>query len=233
MLQGVYVLDFLLASMLLIGMPVYAILRGLSTRHPPVDKLRRYRRSIASISILLMILLVDWVITARGLTQLGLAAPTSHAAIGGFVVAVLVAIVLFFYLASITKSNVEKATRPDDQAHNILPESRDELRLFVVFTIMAGFGWEVLYRGFLLFWLSPMIGLAPAVAASSTAYGLCHGYKTMTQTVGSLVSSLLFTTGYATTGNLWWLIILHIALPLLSVLATSRTERTVASHTAG
>jgi membrane protease YdiL (CAAX protease family) len=224
-------LDFLLAAGLLFGMPIYALLRGRSTGHAPVDKSKRYRKSMAIIAIFLMILFVDWVLTARGFTQLGLAAPTTDAAMAGCLAAVFAAIL--FGLAPNTKSSVEKATKPDDLAERIMPQTRDELRSFVLFSVVAGFGWEVLYRGFLLFWLSPRIGLAPAAAASSIAYGLSHGCKTMMQTTGSLVSALLFTTGYAATGSLWWLIILHIALPLAGVLASLRMERTVVSDRSG
>jgi membrane protease YdiL (CAAX protease family) len=224
-------LDLLLASTLLFGLPIRALLRSYSTGKAPVDKCKRYRKSTAIIVILLIILFVDWVSGSRGFTQLGLAAPTTHPAIAGCLVAVSVPIILF--LALITKSTAQKAAKPDDLADTILPESRDELRYFVIFTVAAGFGWEVLYRGFLLFWLSPIIGLVPAVVTSSIAYALSHGCKTLTQTAGSLVSALLFTTGYAVTGSLWWLIILHIALPSLSVLAVSRMERTVVSDPSG
>lgn len=220
-------LDLLLAATLLFGMPIRALLRGDSTTKAQVDKRKRYRKSMMIIAILLMVLLVDWVSSSRGFTQLGLAAPTTHSAIAGCLVAVSAPIILF--LALIMKSNVQKAAKPHDLADTILPESPDELRYFVICTIVSGFGWEVLYRGFLLFWLSPIIGLAPAVAASSIAYGLSHGCKTMAQTIGSLVSALLFTTGYAATGSLWWLIILHIALPLISVFSLSRMEQTVVS----
>jgi membrane protease YdiL (CAAX protease family) len=220
---AVHILDFLLASALLFGMPGYALLRGGLTGQTSVDKRKRYRKSIAVIAIFLMFLFVDWVSGSRGFAQLGLAAPTTDSAIAGCLVALFVPGIVF--LALIAKSNVQKAAQPDDQADTILPQSRDELRSFVVFAIVAGFGWEVLYRGFLLFCLSPIIGLVPAVAASSIAYGLSHGCKTVTQTMGSLVSALLFTTGYAATGSLWWLIILHIALPLVYMLALSRIKR--------
>ena len=220
-------LDFLLASLLLFGMPVYALLRGYATRHAPLDRRKSYRRSIAIVAIFLTILCVDWVCNSRGFRQLGLAAPTTYSAIIGLVA---MCVVIALFLALITKSTVQKTAKGDDEANTILPESRDELRLFVVFTLVVGFGWEVLYRGFLLFWLSPIIGLVAAVVASSISYGLSHSCKTMKRTMGSLASALLFTTGYAVTGSLWWLIILHIALPLLTALPAWRIDGAVSSE---
>jgi membrane protease YdiL (CAAX protease family) len=219
-------LDFLLASLLLFGMPIYAVLRSYSTPHAPIDRRKRYRKSTAIVAIFLMILCIDWLSSSRGFTQLGLAPPTTYSAIAGLVA---MCVVIALFLALIRKSNVQRAAQGDDEADAILPESRDDLRPFVIFVIVVGFGWEVLYRGFLLFWLSPIIGLVPAVAASSISYGLSHGCNTITRTMGSLASALLFTTGYAATRSLWWLIILHIALPLVTTLPAWRIDRAVAS----
>lgn len=220
-------LDVLLASVLLLGTPIYGLLRSDSTGQASVDKRNRYRKSMAMIAIFLLILIIDWVSCSRGLSQLGLAPPTTRSAISECVIAVSVAIIVYFAL--IMNGNRPKAGRPDDPTEAILPESWNELRSFVMFAIVAGFGWEVLYRGFLLFWLVPIVGVVPAVVASSIAYGLFHGCKNLTRTTGSLVSGLLFTAAYAATRSLWWLIILHIALPTVSMLAIVRIERRVVS----
>ncbi len=224
-------LDILLAVILLFGLPMRALLRSSSTPSAPIDKPKIYRKSVAIIASCLMILFADWTLNSRGFGQLGLAAPNTHAAMAGCVFAVLVASIAF--LVPISKSQQHDTSRADDYPDTILPQSHNELRSFIIFTIIAGVGWEVLYRGFLLFWLSPIIGLMPAVAASSIAYGLSHRGKTKSQTIGSLVSALLFTTGYAATGSLWWLIILHISLPIATMQAILRREQTVVPNVSG
>jgi len=105
-----------------------------------------------------------------------------------------------------------------------LPQDRDETRAYLAFTPFAGFGWEILYRGFLLWWLAPLVGIIAAVSISSLAYGLAHGWQSQAQGIGSIVSAFLFTIGYALTGSLWWLIAIHTALPLVGLLAAWRAR---------
>jgi hypothetical protein len=52
---------------------------------------------------------------------------------------------------------------------------------------------------------------------AATAYGGAHGFRDIRQFGGSVVSALAFTMGYALTHSLWWLILIHTALPLLAI----------------
>jgi membrane protease YdiL (CAAX protease family) len=72
-------------------------------------------------------------------------------------------------------------------------------------------GWEILYRGFLLWFLSPYIGIAGAICLASFAYGLARGYQGRRQLVGSIASAFAFTVAFAITRSLWWLMLLHAA----------------------
>lgn len=65
-----------------------------------------------------------------------------------------------------------------------------------------GIGWELLYRGFLLLALAPWLGTWGAVVLAAVAYGAAQGYKSPGQL----------------TGSLWWLMLLHVAMPLTAPL---------------
>jgi hypothetical protein len=41
-----------------------------------------------------------------------------------------------------------------------------------------------------------------------------HGYQGVGKMAASIVSALLFTLAYVLTGSLWWLMLLHVLLPL-------------------
>jgi len=86
-------------------------------------------------------------------------------------------------------------------------------------------GWEVLYRGFLLLVLTPVIGLPLAIAASALAYGIGHGYENPKQLIGSIISAFFFTIAYAWTQSLWWLILVHVFIPLSTIPAVMRAQR--------
>ena len=82
----------------------------------------------------------------------------------------------------------------------------------------------MLYRGFLLWWLTPLVGIIGAVVLASLAYGLAHGWKSRWEGLGSIASAFLFTIGFAVTGSLWWLIAIHTGLPLIALLANWRAN---------
>jgi len=86
-------------------------------------------------------------------------------------------------------------------------------------------GWEVLYRGFLLQLLPPIIGLPFAIVASALAYGIAHGYKNPKELIASIISAFIFTIAYAWTHSIWWLILIHVGLPLLMFPGVIRTHR--------
>ena len=69
-----------------------------------------------------------------------------------------------------------------------------------------------------------MTGLPLAVALAAIAYGAGHGYKNAKQFAGSIAAAFAFTIGYALTGSLWWLIVLHAAAPVSMLFAVRKIE---------
>jgi membrane protease YdiL (CAAX protease family) len=106
----------------------------------------------------------------------------------------------------------------------MLPQSGPEKAAFALFGLFAGFGWELLYRGFLLMVLVPVLGLPGAVILAALAYGIGHGYQDRAQFIGSIVASFLFTIAYALTGSLWWLMVLHAGMPMLALLQPRKPQ---------
>ncbi len=64
-----------------------------------------------------------------------------------------------------------------------------------------------------------------SVLLPALAYGVAHGYRGRTRFIGSIVSALLFTLGFVLTRSLWWLILIHIGLPLFGAFAQQRLSR--------
>lgn len=210
----------ILGLLLLIVMPVRALLprrAGSPQRSLP----ERYARTTVGIAALLAALVLVALLTGMTATDLGLGWPPPRAGQIGLAAAmmILVGLAVAVLLTSPSKSPREQSAMAE------LPRGRRDLRLFLLFGLAAGFGWEVLYRGFLLWWLTPMIGLSGAVVAASVAYGLAHGWKSWAQGLGSIGSAFLFTIGFAVSGSLWWLIVIHFGLPLVALLAGWRARR--------
>lgn len=213
-------LDQILAILLIAAIPARALWRSRAKSKALKTKSTRYRDTIAMVAGLLIILAIDWVATGRTAETLGLAIPSTLPALACLAVAFTMIVVLAIAIAL----RPVRMTDAGGSGREMLPETLAEFRLYALFTLVAGFGWEVLYRGFLLHYLSPLVGIPAAIAIAALAYGLGHGFKSPKQLAGSLISAFAFTIGYALTANLWWLIVLHVGLPVVGVLASRRYQ---------
>lgn len=97
-----------------------------------------------------------------------------------------------------------------------LPVSARERRWWLLVSLSAGVCEEVLYRGFLMHYLSgslagsPALGSARALLISSTVFGLSHTYQGITGVFRTGLSGLLLGLATLLTGNLLVPIMLHI-----------------------
>jgi membrane protease YdiL (CAAX protease family) len=219
-------LDIILAFLLLIVLPARALWRR-EKKPSDTPRSRRYTVTTLMIAGLLTILWIDWWIAGRSLATLGLGLPTTTPALIGLgASAGILALfrILIWYKRGAPAPEAERAAR------ELLPQTASEIRMFVVFSLAVGIGWEVLYRGFLLFYLPIYVGLVAAVIVSAISYGVGHGFKNVGQFAGSIVAALVFAIGYALTANLWWLAILHVGLPLLTLTVRSDERDGVIPH---
>lgn len=214
-------LDYVLGILLLLVIPVLQVWRSRPSSGTPKSKGPRYLKSIMMIAGLLAILTFDWIVSGRTMQELGLGFPRQAPALVGLGLAVFLLAVLA--AASLRKPSAGRADM-DKARRELFPDTPDETRLFLLFAVTVGLGWEVLYRGFLVPFLQSYTGVVPAIMVAALAYALGHGVKSWGQFVRSLIAALAFTIGYAVTANIWWLILLHIGLPMLGLLA-SRVER--------
>lgn len=212
-------------GLLLVAVLPWRALRNSHSGKIPRSLTRRYLATIGEISGLLLGLGVVAYLHGLGAADLGLAWPPPPAGQVGLVIAALLILGL---AGSVLLLKPKRQSAREQEAIKQLPRGRDETLAFLAFTPFAGIGWELLYRGFLLWWLTPLIGIAAAVVIASLAYGLAHGWKSRADGLGSILSAFLFTIGYAVTGSLWWLIAVHTAAPLIGLLAAWRARSTKA-----
>lgn len=209
-------LDHVLTILLLIIVPARALWRSRSNAVTFEPKTTRYLTTIAMVAGLLCLLAVDWAFAGRTLGALGLAPLVTPPAIVGLC---LLAVLLFALWRATGQKSARMHTDAGGAEWALMPDTMTEKRLFLLFALAAGVGWEVLYRGFLLYYLEPRVGIPTAVVLAALAYGLAHGFKSMKQISASLVAAMAFTLAYAITGSLWWLILIHIWLPLTGLRA--------------
>ena len=208
-------LSTILGLILLIVIPVEAIWR-MRRDQPPKSRLARYQTTILRAVILLGLLMVVAYTEHVSASELGLGLKLGAAGLIGLGIAAVVCLGLG--ISTMMAKSTKQGSRSSD-TDILKPDGGLESGHFVVLVLVIGFAWEVLYRGFLLWWLGPLVGVVVAILLSGISYGLAHGWTSNRQGVSSVISALIFATGYALTGSLWWLIIIHIALPVVGFVA--------------
>lgn len=211
-------LDHLVAILLLLVVPTRALWRSRPGRIASGTKITRYITTIGMVAGLLSLLATSWFIAARSAQALGLDAPTSTSSLIGLGIAVAILTALF--LSRNKKATPSQKEQIEAARRELFPETPIEVKLFLLLSLAVGGGWEILYRGFLLYYLPPMIGLWGAIILAALAYGAAHGFKNPKQFAGSIVSALAFTIAYAATSNLWWLMLIHVGVMLLGAIAS-------------
>ena len=207
-------IEYILAIVLIGVMPARTLYKSLRGGRPKVSRSRVYIKSGTIILGLLVLLCYAWLHAARDPALLGLDVPLS----GRGMIGLAIAVALFVALAIVEIVMKRNRQGSDDEkareklaANDLLPRTRVELMLFLGFALLAGCGWELLYRGFLIWLLVPYVGTTGAICVAALAYGTAHGYKNRVQFLGSIVSAFAFTIAFVLTGSLWWLMLIHTA----------------------
>lgn len=211
---------WVLGLLLVVALPLRALIHSRSGK-PPRSRTRRYVETIAEIVALLLGLGLIAYLNDIGPADLGLGWPPPNPGRIGLIIA---AVLIAGLIGAVLFLKPKRTSTREQEAMSELPRTSEERFAFLAFTPFAGFGWEILYRGYLLWWLTPLVGIIGAVVIASFAYGLAHGWKSRTAGIASIVSAFLFTIAYAVTGSLWWLIAIHTALPLIGLLAGRRAR---------
>ncbi|TFW15650.1 CPBP family intramembrane glutamic endopeptidase [Duganella callida] len=216
-------IDLALVLYLVVILPSMRLWRSLQKSITPRrPRVQVYGTAIREIAILLVALLLASWWSGHGAADLGLAPPDSGAALWCLLIPAIL-LPLLHYAGKLRQRSLNPEQLAADyerlRRDESLPRTKRELNLYLVLSVFLGAGWELLYRGFLLLALTPVMGVWRTVIIAGVAYGAAHGYTSRKQIGASIVSALLFAGGYALTGSLWWLIVLHTGLPAMTAIA--------------
>ena len=216
--------DHLFVLALLVGLPAYAAwdvprLARRVEKDPVHARTNTYLETIGLMWGLTLLLLTWWVYVGRPLDDLGLIAPQSAARL--WTIVICAASVTFFASQVRSVARSETAQRSvrgqlDSQpfVRVILPSSPREMRVFAAVAVTAGICEEILYRGYLLYYLCWWLPDAAAIAVTIAAFGIAHAYQgrrgiLMTGIAGAVAMGL-----YLLTGSLTASIVLHAVIDL-------------------
>ena len=215
--------DHIFILLLFVVQPVYGVFE--SRRYDarakagwPVDRIRFYRQTALLEWTFLAVLLAAWFTFGRPIANLGFVPPGDPGFWGGAVLLVLLTgYLLYSWRWAKRASATDKAKQVESigKVVQFLPHTIRELRSFVGVSITAGVVEEIVYRGFVLWYLAQFMPLWVAVAVSSVAFGLAHGYQGANGALRCGLLGLAFGIFYVVTGSIWLPIVAHALLDVL------------------
>ncbi len=235
-----HVVDHVFVLLLVLVQPVYGAVafrryRARIASGQAANRRQMYIETLTLQWLALAGLVLAWVILERPAARLGLIMPYG----GGFWIGACAVLILAAFLVRSQRSarrmsDLEKAGHRDSfgELVHFLPQTDREFRYFVGLSMTAGIVEELLYRGFLLWYLSLHAPLWAAVLLSSIAFGLAHSYQGISGFVRTGLVGFAFAILYVVSGSIWLPIIAHALVDILQgamILELLRHDRPTAS----
>lgn len=177
-----------------------------------------YRNTMIGHWLLLAFALAIWFAADRRWSELGLGWSMNWRFVAG-VAGVLIAVTMLTNqlreVAGADKRAVAKLRQRFGRLAAIVPGNRAELRRFYAVSVTAGIVEEVLWRGFLIWYLGNFWPLWAAALFAAVGFGLAHAYQGWRQVPMVTGAGALLTALYLLTGTLWLSIALHAAIDIL------------------
>lgn len=193
------------------------LVRDVAAGHSP-ERLKLYLQTIAGQWLLLGIGLVLWSSHDRELSGLGFSLVVD----ANFAVAAAIAVAAIAFLVAqgravrkASANELRDVTRSLGDMGHLLPRTRRELHRFYLVGVTAGICEEVLWRGFLLWYLQLLMPMWAAVLLATLWFGAAHAYQgaefiPRVTLVGAVLMMLFLLTG-----SLLIPVIVHIAVDVL------------------
>ncbi|MDX1481402.1 MAG: CPBP family intramembrane glutamic endopeptidase [Woeseiaceae bacterium] len=183
-----------------------------------VPRRRMYLSTVTGHWILAATAMVLWYRSGRPAESLGL-----HFEFGfGYVPAlVIVAAAVAFLVHQLrsARSGDREYLRAVERAFGslaiLLPRSRRELDSFMFVGVTAGIVEELLWRGYLMAYLTHYLPLSVAVLLAIAGFGVAHAYQGRRALPKVTAAGAVFMLLYLLTGSLWLAVLLHVAVDVL------------------
>lgn len=215
--------DHLFLFVLFVVQPIYGLisyrryLARIRAGQSP-DRVSMYRWTAITQWIALAALITAWYWLGRPLSDLGFV----QAGGTGFYVGVALllgacGLLLFGWRQSKAMTEDERSEQVQalgDLVH-FLPRRTRELHAFFKLSFTAGVVEEIIYRGFLIWYLGLVMPLWAAVVTSSILFALGHSYQGPGGVAKTGLIGLVFGAFYVLTGSIWLPIAGHILLDAL------------------
>ncbi|WP_422107564.1 CPBP family intramembrane glutamic endopeptidase [Winogradskyella sp.] len=226
---------YLLAA-LIVGVifPTYAIWNGKKTKQliiaNPEMKIAIFKQTGIILIVLTILSITPFLVYHESLEVLGLTFMSKpYWVLALFFIALLGLFVL--RKIRLSKNSATKFYEANSAIHFLLPATKNELNVTIIVSFIAGFCEEIVYRGFLFWYLSQHLHIAIAMILANLPFALGHLTTTGTKnTFAAFILAFVFSTAYVLTQSLWLPILLHILVDLYSMVFAYRAHQIINHH---
>jgi membrane protease YdiL (CAAX protease family) len=183
-----------------------------------VNRSQLYRNTIIGHWTLFFICIAMWAGEARPWSALGLGLRLDLRFGLGLIFTILGIVVLLMQVRQVksaTQEQLDGIRKRFGKLSLIVPHNGNELARFYGLSITAGIVEEILWRGFLIWYLSQFTPLWAAALISTVGFGLAHAYQGIAHLPQITAVGAAFAGLYLLTGSIWLPIILHAAVDIL------------------
>lgn len=181
----------------------------------PGARLRFYRLTVVQQWLLVVGMLLFARAASLPWRAFGLAAPVSWSVTRALLITFAIAIALSIILFRCTGDRFLR--RLIKMAGALIPEKAVERFWFAAVSLGAGVTEELLFRGFLFWYLGfffPQLNLLQLIAVSAAMFGFCHIYQGLVGIVGTAVLGAVLMWMYLSTESLVLPITIHVLIDL-------------------
>ena len=183
-----------------------------------VDRSELYRNTMFSHWTLFFVGMAIWAFAARPWPAMGFGLQLDLWFAVATVLTILGVVALVIQLRKVNAAPQDELGKYRAQFGDLsimLPRNGNELARFYGLSITAGIVEEVLWRGFLIWYLSQFMPLWGAALVSAIAFGLAHAYQGLVHLPPLIMAGLVFSALFVISGSLWLPIIMHAAVDIL------------------
>lgn len=221
-----HLLDHLFVAIIVALFPLYSWVETRKTERQvaesgagSIDTVKEYRQTIAWLIFLAVLCLANWGFQGRDAVTLGLGTGATPMRWAAGAVLALVGLGLAWVQARQVRRDPDAQEAIRKQLGRftfLLPHTSRELRWFNGVSLTAGLCEEILYRGFLIWYLQNWMGVIPALLVSSVAFGLAHAYQGIDNIPRTAFIGLWLGGIFLLTGSLWLAMVAHFVFDVIS-----------------
>jgi hypothetical protein len=183
-----------------------------------VNRSQLYRNTIIGHWTLLFMCVAMWAVAARPWSALGFGLQLDLRFGFGVALTILGIVVLLMQVRQVksaTQEQISGIRKRFGKLSLIIPHNDNELVRFYGLSITAGIVEEILWRGFLIWYLDQFMPLWGAALVSTIGFGLAHAYQGLAHLPQITIVGAAFAGLYLLTGSIWLPVILHAAVDIL------------------